>query len=154
MITANIQRQEISRIAQMAKKFQAEAKLATAKELARSAYKIDADAKVNAQRNITNLGGLIGQIRTEPVSSDSLTWVNRSGAKYSAYIEFGTGRTVDLSNLVKAGFPASWAMQFKGKGIRKLNLQPRPFLFPAINAEQPKLRTRLIKVLKQNAKKF
>jgi len=154
MITAKIQRQEINRIAQMARKFNAVAKAAAAKELARSAYKIDADAKRNAQRNITNVAALVGLITTEPVGSDDLTWVNRSGAKYSAYIEFGTGKTVDLSHLVRAGFPASWAMQFKGKGIKKLNLQPRPFLFPAINAEQPKLKTRLIKTLKQNAKKF
>jgi len=154
MITATIKRAEINRISHMARKFNAVAKASVAKELARSAYNIDAGAKRNAQKNITNVGGLIGQIRTEPVGSDDLTWVNRSSANYSAYIEFGTGKKVNLSHLVKAGFPASWAMQFKGKGIKKLNLQPRPFLFPAINAEQPKLKTRLIKILRHNAKKF
>jgi hypothetical protein len=154
MITANIKRHEINRIAKMAKKFKKKAKDEVAKELARSAYKIDADAKINVQKNTTDFAGLIGQITTEPVGSDSLTWSNKSGANYSAYIEFGTGKKVDLTHLVKAGFPASWAMQFKGEGIREVNLQPKPFLFPAINAEQPKLKTRLIKVLKQNARKF
>ena len=45
---------------------------------------------------------------------------------YSAYMEFGTGGLVDV--------PEGWgemAMQFKGKGIRQINIMPRPFMYPA-----------------------
>jgi len=45
---------------------------------------------------------------------------------YSAYHEFGTGGLVDV--------PAEWvemAAQFKGKGIRQVNIMPRPFMYPA-----------------------
>ena len=45
---------------------------------------------------------------------------------YSAYHEFGTGGLVDV--------PEGWgemAMQFKGKGIRQINIMPRPFMYPS-----------------------
>lgn len=45
---------------------------------------------------------------------------------YSAYHEFGTGGEVNI--------PRGWedvARQFKGKGIKRINLAPRPFFYPA-----------------------
>lgn len=53
------------------------------------------------------------------------------GKKYAPYQEFGTGTKVDLSYLVEAGMPTNYAMQFKGRGIKEVNLKPQPFLFPA-----------------------
>jgi hypothetical protein len=50
----------------------------------------------------------------------------RSDAEYSAYVEFGTGGLVDVPTGLEG-----YAMQFKGKGIRQINLAPRPFFFPA-----------------------
>jgi hypothetical protein len=154
MITVGINKQEIDRIAKKAKKYGKEMKLLVAKDLAKSAYAIDRNAKANAQRKFTDLGGIVSQIRTRPLSADKLTWINISGAKYSAFVEFGTGKSVNLNNLVKAGFPPEWAMQFKGRGVKKLNLQPRPFFFLAIKNEQPKLIKRLEQTIKDNAKKF
>lgn len=46
--------------------------------------------------------------------------------KYAPYIEFGTGGLVD----VPVGLE-SYAMQFKGAGIKQVNMFPRPFLIPA-----------------------
>ena len=48
---------------------------------------------------------------------------------YAPYVEFGTGRTVDLSELDELGIPQSYAAQFKGKGIKKVNLPARPYLY-------------------------
>lgn len=64
-----------------------------------------------------------------------------SGAKYSAYVEFGTIRFVNVpSDLV------TYAAQFKGKGIRKTGgMSPRPFFFPQL----PIARAELNKNLKQ-----
>lgn len=62
--------------------------------------------------------------------------VNRSGTnvEYSPYVEFGTGTMVD----VPAGLE-SYAMQFKGKGVKKVNLPARPYLFPAFFKNKERL---------------
>ena len=48
---------------------------------------------------------------------------------YAPYVEFGTGGMVKLDDMVELGIPPSYAMQFKGKGIREVNLKARPFFF-------------------------
>lgn len=45
---------------------------------------------------------------------------------YAAYLEFGTGTSVDIP----AGFE-ELAEKFKGKGVRQINLPPRPHIIPA-----------------------
>ena len=52
-----------------------------------------------------------------------------AGAHYAPYVEFGTGGSVDLDDMLQLGIPASYATQFKGKGIRDVNLPARPFFF-------------------------
>ena len=65
-----------------------------------------------------------------------------SNANYSAYIEFGTGALVN----VPAGLEA-YAMQFKGRGIRQVNLPARPFLFTNYLKEKPKLIARIKNII-------
>ena len=48
---------------------------------------------------------------------------------YAPYVEFGTGGMVKLDDMLELGIPPSYAMQFKGKGIREVNLPARPFFF-------------------------
>ena len=50
-------------------------------------------------------------------------------AKYAPYVEFGTGGSVDLTDMTELGIPESYAAQFKGKGIKDVNLPARPFFF-------------------------
>jgi HK97 gp10 family phage protein len=50
-------------------------------------------------------------------------------AHYAPYVEFGTGGSVDLTDMIELGIPPSYAAQFKGKGIREVNLPARPFFF-------------------------
>ena len=52
-----------------------------------------------------------------------------AAANYAPYIEFGTGGSVDLTDMTELGIPESYAAQFKGKGIREVNLPARPFFF-------------------------
>ena len=66
-----------------------------------------------------------------------------SRLKYAPYVEFGTGGTVN----VPAGYE-DFAIQFKGKGIRKINLKPRPYLIPAFESEIPILRKNIQNVIK------
>ena len=52
-----------------------------------------------------------------------------AAAHYAPYVEFGTGGRVDLTDITQLGIPPSYAAQFKGKGIRDVNLPARPFFF-------------------------
>jgi len=52
-----------------------------------------------------------------------------AAAHYAPYVEFGTGGRVDLDDMLRLGIPPSYAAQFKGKGIRDVNLPARPFFF-------------------------
>ena len=52
-----------------------------------------------------------------------------AGAHYAPYVEFGTGGMVNLDDMVQLGIPPSYAAQFKGKGIKEVNLPARPFFF-------------------------
>lgn len=78
--------------------------------------------------------------RSAPVDKGSLKQsisAQRSGksinvvaaAHYAPYVEFGTGGRVDLTDMTQLGIPPSYAAQFKGKGIRDVNLPARPFFF-------------------------
>lgn len=75
-----------------------------------------------------------------------------SAAKYSPYVEFGTGRMVDLDDMQQLGIPDSYAAQFKGKGIREVNLPARPFFFNSVRIELQKglvrIKDRLDKITK------
>lgn len=46
--------------------------------------------------------------------------------RYSAYMEFGTGGLVSVPNELK-----EIAIQFKGAGVKQINLRPQPFMYPA-----------------------
>jgi phage gpG-like protein len=50
-------------------------------------------------------------------------------ANYAPYVEFGTGRNVDLSELDELKIPRKYADEFKGKGKREVNLPARPYLY-------------------------
>ena len=74
---------------------------------------------------------------------DKIMYTVGSRLKYAPYVEFGTGGTVN----VPAGYE-DFAIQFKGKGIRKINLRPRPYLIPAFESEMPILRKNIQNVIK------
>jgi HK97 gp10 family phage protein len=65
-----------------------------------------------------------------------------SRLKYAPYIEFGTGGLVS----VPVGFE-DFAIKFKGKGVRKINLRARPYLIPAFESQIPILRKNIKKVI-------
>lgn len=87
-----------------------------------------------------DLGFLRNNIALVPIGD--LTFAVEARAKYSPYIEFGTGGEVN----VPAGYE-DLAIRFKGRGIRKVNIRPQPFLIPSYETEKPKLIDRLKKLL-------
>lgn len=64
-------------------------------------------------------------------------------AFWAAFQEFGTGTLVD----VPAGYE-TFAMQFKGLGIKEVNIKPKPYFHPALNAELKTLKKNLKDLLK------
>ena len=93
------------------------------KELGRTALEIARKAKQNAPVGKIAGGTLRQSIRAE-VRGKTVEVI--AGASYAPYIEFGTGR---LDDMLELGIPSSYAEQFKGKGIKEVNLPPRPFFF-------------------------
>ena len=83
------------------------------------------EAKSNARgKGIFDNGQLVQGIFFEPINK--FFGRVRSTMFYSPYHEFGTGGLVDV--------PPEWydvAIQFKGKGIKQVNIRPRPFMYPA-----------------------
>lgn len=94
-----------------------------------AANNIATDAKQLAPYNFGKLRQGITSYDSSGGKEIQFTIVARE--RYSPYLEFGTGGKVDLSYLTEAGFPASEALQFKGAGIKQVNILPQPFLYPA-----------------------
>ena len=90
-----------------------------------NAREIEATAKQIAP---FDLGALRQNIKA--LEQDKLNWAvyaNAFGnAPYSAYQEFGTGGLVEVPDELK-----DIAIKFKGKGIKKIDMRPQPFLYPA-----------------------
>ena len=80
----------------------------------------------NAQRDApVNFGFLRQRITYMPRPVTNLLVEMVSGAEYSAYMEWGTITRVKVPPEL-----AAYAIQFKGKGIRKTGgIHPRPFFF-------------------------
>lgn len=105
-----------------------------------AAQDIEVDAKVAAP---VDFGKLRQGIKAQPIAGKEMGYRVIAKEKYSAFMEFGTGGRVKVPTELK-----EVAIQFKGKGIREVNIQPRPFLYPAF----VKHRKILIKDLKDYLK--
>ena len=103
-------------------KFGKEANLLVAESTDKAADEVVAEAKRLAPYKD---GFLRGQIRKQEVNP--LYYEAVAGAYYSAYMEFGTGGLVNVPTELQ-----DIAIKFKGKGIKQINIQPRPFLYPAL----------------------
>ena len=91
-----------------------------------NAMEIAADAVKNAStKGVWDLGDLAGSISYEKVD-DTFNYKIFAREKYSAYMEFGTGGMVKVPSELK-----EIAIQFKGKGVKEINLPARPYLYPA-----------------------
>ncbi len=106
-------------------------------ELGRSAMDIVRMAKQNAP---VDKGTLKQSIKSERKGK---TVEVIAGANYAPYVEFGTGGMVDLDDMLQLGIPPSYAGQFKGKGIKEVNLPARPFFYNAARIGLKNLLVRL-----------
>jgi HK97 gp10 family phage protein len=127
----------ITRLGKLAPKIAKE----VAMEVNASALAIQSKAKRDV---VVDNSTLRSSIQLKEVNTgDKIMYTVGSRLKYAPYVEFGTGGTVN----VPAGYE-DFAIQFKGKGIRKINLRPRPYLIPAFESEIPILRKNIQNVIK------
>lgn len=109
------------------------------------ARNIEKNAKINAPANFGKLGQSI-----QAVKVDNTTWIIEAGgviAPYAPFVEFGTGGLVEVPTELK-----EQAIKFKGKGIRKINLRARPYLYPALLQGRIEYLDKLKKLLKKYGK--
>lgn len=106
-------------------------------EIGKSALEISRIAKQNV---VVDSGNLKQSIKAERKGKTAEVVAK---AKYAPYVEFGTGGLVDLTDMLELGIPASYAAQFKGKGIKNVNLPARPFFFNAARIGLKNLLVRL-----------
>lgn len=109
------------------------------------ARNIEKNAKQLAPANFGKLGQSI-----QAVKDTRLNWKVEAGgviAPYAPFVEFGTGGLVDVPNELK-----DQAIKFKGKGIKKINLRPRPYLYPALLQGRTEYLEKLKKVLDKYGK--
>ena len=109
----------------------------------------------DAQRDVpVKTGDLKGTIR-DVVGADRLTWIVKAGGingvNYAPYVEFGTGSFVDQSFLQQYGL-VQYASQFRGKGIREVNLPMRTFLYANARTEFQKTFENIKKILESSWK--
>jgi HK97 gp10 family phage protein len=91
-----------------------------------NALELQEKAKQNAPFDLGKLKQSIQTIKLE--DSSYLILANATGlAPYAAYMEFGTGGNVSVPLEL-----ADIAIKFKGKGVKKIDLRPRPYMYPAL----------------------
>lgn len=74
----------------------------------------------------------------------NLSYVIVSTKHYSPYHDFGTGNQVQVPAEV-----STYATQFKGRGVKKINIKPKPFFFSNFFLERPKLLANINNVIKR-----
>ena len=113
----------------------------------RTAAKAKADVPVDT-------GMLKGTIRAVG-GNNGLTWSVRVGGinnvDYAPFIEFGTGAFVDEAFLQQYGL-VSYAAQFKGAGVKQVNLPMRTFLYRNAGLELTKTVANIKKLIAAAAK--
>lgn len=103
----------------------------------------------NAKSNVITDLGKLGQ-SIQAVKEDNTHWSIEAGniiAPYAPFVEFGTGGLVEVPEEIK-----EMALKFKGKGIKKINLPARPFLYPAFLKGKTEYVDKLQKVLSKYGK--
>lgn len=115
-------------------------------ELGKTGFEIVNLAKKNV---VVDKGSLKQSIGLQKSGKSITVFAN---ANYAPYVEFGTGGMVDIDDMKKLGIPESYAQQFKGKGIREVNLPARPFFFSSARIGFRNLLIRLNKQIKKTIK--
>lgn len=109
------------------------------------ARNIEKESKILAPTDLGKLGQSIQAVKQNPTN-----WTIEAGgaiAPYAPFVEFGTGGLVVVPQELK-----ELAIKFKGKGVKKINLRARPYLYPALLKGRAEYLDKLKKVLSKYGK--
>lgn len=112
-------------------------------EIEEAGQAIVGQAKVSVVKDTGRLASSIVLEKAQDINGIRVE-AGGSNVKYAPYIEFGTGGLVDVPQGLE-----SYAIQFKGKGVKQVNLPARPFLFPAYFLQKKELVKNIQNVIKQ-----
>lgn len=102
-------------------------------------------ARVILNESKRNAPKLTGKLRNSGIVEETeTTSAITYNADYAPYLEFGTGGNVQIP----AGFE-ELAIQFKGKGKRKINIKAKPYLIPAFLKESINFKEQCQKIVNQ-----
>jgi HK97 gp10 family phage protein len=94
---------------------------------------VDDAKEIAKSKKVWDNGNLVRGINKEPTKDKDLSYTIFAREKYSAYQEFGTGGLVNVPTEMKG-----IASLFKGANIKKINIKPRPYMYPALlNGRKP-----------------
>lgn len=151
---AKITAVDLNRLAKKFSRFEGKLRQDVADDLAESVLQVRNLSIQKLQSGTTDKGGLAGGFYIEKRRNNGLLWQVGNNVRYAPFIEFGTGSKVNLTELKDAGLPESYAMQFKGKGIKAINIQPQPYFFPSVNEETQRLYKKLKRTITDAGRKF
>jgi hypothetical protein len=102
-------------------------------EIEDSILSIESEAVSNVR---VDTGALKQSIQSTPikVSKNQISGGVEVGANYAPYVEFGTGTRVKIPTEL-----SQFAAQFKGDGIKEINLPARPFFYPEVFKQRTEL---------------
>jgi phage gpG-like protein len=116
-------------------------------EIEDSLLKIESEA---TKKVAVDTGALKNSIQTRPIKQSKIKveGVVFVGAEYAPYVEFGTGTEVKVPSEL-----SKFASEFKGKGIKEVNLPARPFFYPEVFKQRNELPKNIDKSLEIFCKK-
>jgi hypothetical protein len=101
------------------------------KIIGKTIRQIERQAKMLAPVNkLKGHGGFLRSSIHSVISMDRLGGAVFTARKYAPYQEWGTGKYIQVPSFVKESFGVD-SMDWKGAGIRRVNIHPKPYLFSA-----------------------
>lgn len=99
-----------------------------------------------ANKVAVDTGALKNSIQSMPIkiSKNQITGGVEVGATYAPYVEFGTGTRVKVPSEL-----SDFAAQYKGDGIKEVNLPARPFFYPEVFKQRTELPKNIERTLKK-----
>jgi HK97 gp10 family phage protein len=112
-------------------------------EIEDSMLAIESEATNNVA---VDTGALKNSIQSTPikVTKNEITGGVEVGASYAPYVEFGTGTKVKVPSEL-----SNFAQQYKGDGIKEVNLPARPFFYPEVFKQRTELPKNIERTLKK-----
>ena len=91
--------------------------------------------------------GLLRSSIRHRLNHGSLSGFVMANKLYAPYMEFGTGAYVNVpQDVFNYGITQEYLQSIRGRGVRKVNIKPKPYLFPATRLAVKDMEAKLLKM--------